>query len=219
MRFSCNHYQIMNNQLVKISKWILGNTLYNKLIFFFVLLPFSISLQFSFFLINQFISNYYNSKKIYLQERWSIFIFTYDLKRKKIKLARINFKLFLKFWKLFSTTLEKQPWFSDISLLLFVRLHCALFFIIFPLLTFGIYHYSGQGNGQRRGGWTWGCGGGSRGRRHGEAHRDAQYLRDTAERWRDAPVAADPTTRGSQALQFSGRGCTGGTGLPVDTSQ
>lgn len=34
MRFSCNHYQIMNNQLVKISKWILGNTLYNKPIFF-----------------------------------------------------------------------------------------------------------------------------------------------------------------------------------------
>lgn len=94
MRFSCNHYQIMNNQLVKISKWILGNTLYNKLIFFFVLLPFSISLQFSFFLINQFISNYYNSKKIYLQERWSIFIFTYDLKLKKIQLVRINFKLF-----------------------------------------------------------------------------------------------------------------------------
>lgn len=72
MRFSCNHYQIMNNQLVKISKWILGNTLYNKPIFFVeTFRRFQYLFNFFFYQIsiNQFYyhPNYYNSEKIYLQ--------------------------------------------------------------------------------------------------------------------------------------------------------
>lgn len=94
MRFSCNHYQIMNNQLVKISKWILGNTLYNKPIFFSSFCRFQYLFNFLFFLsINSFLIITTRRRYIFKNDDRSLF-FTYDLKRKKIKLARINFKLF-----------------------------------------------------------------------------------------------------------------------------
>lgn len=60
----------MNNQLVKISKWILGNTLYNKPIFFVeTFRRFQYLFNFFFYQIsiNQFTPNYYNSENIYLQ--------------------------------------------------------------------------------------------------------------------------------------------------------
>lgn len=143
----------------------------------------------------------------------------------------MNIELFVKRFLLrnvSNTALEKQP------VIFFAIYHCCSlhdetillarcvdFHNFFSPLTylFGTYHCSGQGNGQRGGGWTWRCRGSSRGRRHGEAHCNAQHLRDTTECWCDASIAADSTTRRSQALQFSGRGCTGGTGLSVDTSQ
>lgn len=80
-----------------------------------------------------------------------------------------------------------------------------------------IYRYSGQGDGQRRSGWSRWRGRGRRGRRRREAFRDARHLRDTAECRRDASVAADSTT--DQALRFSRGGYAGRTGLSVHAAQ
>ena len=80
-----------------------------------------------------------------------------------------------------------------------------------------IYRYSGQGDGERRSGWSRRRGRGRRGRRRRETLRDARHLRDTAECRRDASVAADSTT--DQALWLSRGGYAGRTGLSVHATQ